>query len=107
MDYQTGKVYRGAEWQRVTAGPIPVVLLVKDHTVIPHIRVAQSTSALNWTEIELQVFSSDRSAASGLFALPQGDLQRLSLSSTQEGFVLKDAPLGGKVKWQVRLLNTQ
>jgi alpha-D-xyloside xylohydrolase len=107
MDYQTGKVYRGAQWQRITAGRIPVVLLVKDHTVIPHIRVAQSTSELNWTEIELRVFSSDRSAASGLFALPQGDLQRLSLSSTQEGFVLKDDPLRGKVKWQVKLLNIQ
>jgi hypothetical protein len=45
--------------------------------------------------------------ASGLFALPQGDLQRLSLSGTPEGFFLKGNPLRGKVKWQVRLLNVQ
>jgi alpha-D-xyloside xylohydrolase len=66
IDYQTGKVYRGAEWHQISSAQIPVVLLVKDHSVVPHIAVARSTSQMNWNEIELRVFSTDTSAATGL-----------------------------------------
>jgi alpha-D-xyloside xylohydrolase len=107
IDYQTGKVYRGAEWHRISSGQIPVVLLVKDHSVVPHIAVAQSTSQMNWNEIELRVFSTDTSAATGLFALPQGDLQTIRLDAAQKGFVMKDDPLRGKVKWQISRFSTQ
>ena len=107
IDYQTGKVYRGAEWRTISSGQIPVVLLVKDHSVVPHIAVAQSTSQMNWNDIELRVFSTDISAATGLFALPQGNLQTLRLEAARNGFVMKDDPLRGKVKWQVRRFTTQ
>jgi len=106
IDYQTGKVYRGGEWHQISSGRIPVVLLVKDHSVVPHIAVAQSTSQMNWNEIELRVFSTDSSAATGLFALPQGDLKTLRLDATQKDFVMKDDPLRGKVKWQVKRFRT-
>ena len=102
IDYQTGKVFRGSEWHKVSAGKIPVVLLVKDHSVVPHIALAQSTSQMNWNDIELRVFSTDVSAATGLFALPQGNLQTLRLETARNAFVMKDDPLGGKVKWQTR-----
>jgi len=101
IDYQTGKVYRGAQWLRIAPGRVPVVLLVKDHTVIPHAQVAQSTAEMNWKEIELRVFSTDRGAASGLFALPGESLQTLRLESSPQGFTLKDDPLRGRVKWQI------
>ena len=84
-----------------------MVLLVKNHSVVPHIAVAQSTSQMNWNEIELRVFSTDISAATGLFALPQGDLQTLRLEAAPNGFVMKDDPLRGKVKWQVSRFKTQ
>lgn len=106
-DYQTGKVYRGGEWHQISSGQIPVVLLVKDHSVIPHIAVAQSTSQMNWNEIELRVFSTDSSAVAGLFALPQGDLQTLRLETASNGLAIKDDPLRGKVKWQVRRFRTK
>jgi len=107
IDYQTGKVYRGAEWHQLSSGQIPVVLLVKDHSVLPHIAVAQSTSQMNWNEIELHVFSTDSSAVAGLFALPQGNLQTLRLETAPNGLVIKDDPLRGKVKWQIRRFKTQ
>ncbi len=107
IDYQTGKVYRGAEWRQISSGQIPVVLLVKDHSVIPHIAVAQSTSQMKWDEIELRVFSTDSSAVAGLFALPQGDLQTLRLEAAPNGPVIRDDPFRGKVKWQVRRFSTQ
>jgi alpha-D-xyloside xylohydrolase len=63
-------------------GRTPFVLLVKDHTAIPHAQIAQSTAEINWREIKLRVFSSDRAAASGLFALPGEGLQALKLDSS-------------------------
>jgi alpha-D-xyloside xylohydrolase len=102
IDYQTGKVYRGAQWLRIAPGRVPVVLLVKDHTVIPHAQVAQSTAEMNWKEIELRAFSTDRGAASGLFALPGESTQTLRLESSPQGFTLKDDPLRGRVKWQIK-----
>jgi alpha-D-xyloside xylohydrolase len=102
IDYQTGKGYRGAQWLRIAAGRIPVILLVKDHTVIPHAQIAQSTAEMNWKEIELRVFSVDGGAVSGLFALPGESLQTLTLDSSPQGFTLKDDPLRGRVKWQIK-----
>jgi alpha-D-xyloside xylohydrolase len=102
IDYQTGKAYAGAAWQDIAPGPIPIVLLVKDHSVIPHLKVAQSTSLMDWNNVELRVFSTDNNApASGLFSLPQGNLQTLNLNATPRGYVLQNDPLKGKVKWQV------
>ena len=44
IDYQSGKDYSGG-WQTIEAGKIPEIILVRDGTVIPHIALAQSTSA--------------------------------------------------------------
>jgi alpha-D-xyloside xylohydrolase len=100
IDYQTGKVYAGAQWHQIAAGQIPVVLLVKNHSVIPHVRVAQSTADIDWKNVELRVFSTDSAPVGGLFALPQGKLQSLNLSSTAAGYALQGDPLRGQVKWQ-------
>jgi alpha-D-xyloside xylohydrolase len=102
IDYQTGKTYAGARWHQITAGRIPVVLLVKDHSVIPHVRVAQSTSDIDWKNVELRVFSTDNSAtASGLFALPDGDVQSLKLTAPIGTYALQSDPLGGRIKWDI------
>ena len=97
IDYQTGHAYDGARWHEMTAGPIPIVLLVKDHTVLPHLAVAQSTSAMNWRDVELRVFSSDGGPAEGSFALPGERVQSLRV----EGARLIADPFGGRVKWRI------
>jgi alpha-D-xyloside xylohydrolase len=102
IDYQSGKVFQGAQWHQLTAGQIPVILLVKDHAVIPHARVAQNTAEIDWKNIELRVFSTDTSQATGLFAQPQGNLQTLKLDGSGQGYALKDDPLKGQVKWQIK-----
>lgn len=102
IDYQTNKMYQGTRWHKLAAGSIPVILLVKDHTVLPHIQVAQSTSMMDWREIELQVFSSDGSPASGLFARPDGEVRLLELEAKQGIFNLKNDPFKNKVKWQIK-----
>jgi alpha-D-xyloside xylohydrolase len=83
------------------------VLLVKDHSVIPHAAVAQSTSEINWGEIELRLFSTDNAPATGLFALPQDSIQTLRLEAAPNGFVMKDDPLRGRVKWRIKRIEAR
>jgi alpha-D-xyloside xylohydrolase len=101
IDYQTGRPYEGAAWHDVQAGDIPIVLMVRNHTVIPHIAVAQSTSAMNWDDIELRVFATDNERATGMFALPDGEPQELEMTPAGSTHTLARDPLGGSVRWRI------
>ena len=101
IDYQSGRSYPGAQWHQIKAGEIPVILLVKNHAVLPHIKVAQSTNEMDWANVELRVFSTDKAPVSGMFALPEGNLENLQLTFGRNAYVLGSDPLGGKVKWQI------
>jgi alpha-D-xyloside xylohydrolase len=102
IDYQTGRVYHGAAWHEIQPGQIPVVLLVKNHSVLPHINVAQSTRDMDWDNVELRVFSTDNAPLTGLFTRPGSDVQTLSLVPRGRGYVLAVDPQAGKVKWTIK-----
>jgi len=104
IDYQSGRIYTGAAWHDIPAGPIPIVVLVRNHAVIPHVAVAQHTGAIDWSDVELRVFSTDSGQATGGFALPNGELHTLELRPTASGYALLRDPLAGKVKWRVTLV---
>src|SRR2546430_11889991 len=57
--FRSGRSYAGAAWHDIPAAPIPIVVLVRNHAVIPHVAVAQHTAAINWSDVELRVFSTD------------------------------------------------
>ena len=97
IDYQSGRTYAGAQWHTIATGTIPIVLLVKNHSVLPHVAVAQSTSAIDWKNVELKVFSTDGAASEGTFIQPGGTVQTLRV----EGSRLVNDPTGGAVKWRV------
>jgi alpha-D-xyloside xylohydrolase len=101
IDYQTGRSYAGERWHQIKAGKIPVVLLVKNHAAVPHVKATQSTAEIDWKNVELRVFSTDHAPASGLFALPTGGVQSLNLTASPSGYALQADPLRGRVKWQV------
>ena len=46
IDYQTGKVYAPG-WNQIERGTLPIVILVKDGSAIPHIPVAQCLSLIH------------------------------------------------------------
>jgi len=79
------------------------VLLVKNHSVLPHIKVAQSTRDMDWDHVELRVFSTDSALVRGLFTRPGGELQNLSLVSRGRDYVLREDPQTGKVKWDIKV----
>jgi alpha-D-xyloside xylohydrolase len=97
IDYQSGRAYAGAAWHEIAAGTVPIVLLVKDHTVLPHVAVAQNTAAIDWKNVELRTFSSDGGVAEGSFILPGGSVQTLRVTGTS----LANEPLGGRVNWRI------
>jgi alpha-D-xyloside xylohydrolase len=91
IDYQTGKIYTGG-WHKIEAGKIPVVVLVREGSVIPHIALAQSTAQMDWSTLNLVIYSTDSKKASGLVCLPSDKVLHTL------NFVKK-----GNIKWKIRL----
>lgn len=69
IDYQTEKVYEGG-WPRIEAGSLPIIMLVRDGSVLPHLKLAQSTAEMDWSKMSLKVYSADKKQAEGLVCLP-------------------------------------
>lgn len=79
IDYQTEQTYRGGQWHKIKAGPVPCVILARSGSVIPHLELAQSTKDMNWSKVELRAFGAN-TEATGLFCLPTDKvLQQLVL----------------------------
>ncbi len=82
-----------------------MVMLAKDGAAIPHIKLAQSTSEMDWREIELVIFSVEASAAEGLLCLPEeGQLHalRLERKGEENDFVFTEDTLQTSVNWRLR-----
>ena len=103
IDYQTNKVYEGG-WHKIAAGEIPIVVLVKDGTVIPHIELAQSTSAMDWSELDLKVYASDdTNSAKAQIYLPDSEkVETIELSKGNGKFGINNNPFGSKVNFNVQ-----
>jgi alpha-D-xyloside xylohydrolase len=102
IDYQMGKVYTGG-WHHIEAGKIPAVILVRDGTVIPHIKLAQSAMQMDWSKLDLVVYATDTQKAQGLICLPSDNkLHSIRLSRKDNTFMLESDPLAGKVVWKIQ-----
>jgi alpha-D-xyloside xylohydrolase len=103
IDYQTNQIYFGG-WHNITAGQIPVVMLVRDGAVIPHMKVAQSTMQMDWSNLDMVVFAASSSKAKGLVCLPSENILRRIEATRRKGFfVLSGDPLAGKATATVRI----
>ncbi|MEI9971300.1 MAG: TIM-barrel domain-containing protein [Ignavibacteriota bacterium] len=101
IDYQTGKPYAGG-WHRIEAGQIPIVMLVRDGSVIPQIQPAQSTAQLDWSKLDMVVFASGAQTAHGLICLPSDNALHTMQATRRDGtFALTSDPLGGKARLSV------
>jgi alpha-D-xyloside xylohydrolase len=56
---------------------------------------------LDWTQIELRVFSSDDQPVSGYFSLPDGNPLEMRLVKDGQGYNLQRDPFEGKVDWKI------
>jgi alpha-D-xyloside xylohydrolase len=102
IDYQTGKSYAGG-WQKIEAGKLPIVALVRDGTDVPQIQLAQSTLQMDWSKLDLIVFAKDATTAKGWICLPTDNvLHELSLNKDGNTFKLASDPFAGKVTWKIQ-----
>jgi alpha-D-xyloside xylohydrolase len=84
IDYQSNKTYSGG-WQRIEAGAIPAVMLVREGAVIPHMKLAQSTAQMDWGKLDLVVFGPSAEKARGLVCLPSDTVLRRGTASELAG----------------------
>jgi alpha-D-xyloside xylohydrolase len=107
VDFQTGKLYAGG-WQKIEAGQIPVVLLVREGAIVPQMKPAQSTSQLDWKNLEMVVYAAGAQAAQGLVCLPSDNvLRRVDAARRGAAFALAADPLAGKAAVTVRLYSAK
>jgi alpha-D-xyloside xylohydrolase len=82
-------------------------MLVRDGAVIPHMKVAQSTMQMDWSNLDMVVFAASSPKAEGLVCLPSENvLRRIEAIRRKGSFALADDPLGGKATSTVRLYTT-
>jgi len=73
IDYQSGKVYSQG-WNKIEAGNIQAVILVRDGASIPHVKVAQSTDKIDWSSLYWKDYVADKKVAKGLLCLPSDNI---------------------------------
>lgn len=91
IDYQTQKAFEGGRYHQVEAGRIPIIVLVKDGSAIPHVPVAQSTQQIDWQAVEFVAYIAREEKASGLLCMPDSQPEQRTFDVTQK--VLKDIRL--------------
>jgi alpha-D-xyloside xylohydrolase len=102
INYQTQEVYDKG-WHHLKSGKIPAVILVKDGSVLPHAKLAQSTKDIDWNNLELAVYSTTNTAT-GKVCLPSDNILReIVVDRKGSKFNLRKDPLEGKVKWSLAL----
>ena len=80
---------------------IAAIVLVRDGAIIPHVKVAQCTKDIDWTNIQLNVYSTSASAK-GFVYLPSDNLIHEVVVDKRSGkFVLQNDSYGGTIKWTI------
>jgi len=97
INFQSGEVYNKG-WNHIKGGKIACAILVRDGAAIPKIKLAQSTQAMDWKNIEWVVYSTDKKAATGLICLPSDNV--LHAISVENNRIAND-PYNGAVKWNI------
>ena len=78
---------------------------MKNGTVIPHIKLAQSIKNMDWTKLSLQVFADDKTTtASGLVYLPEGTaVEKVTVNKKRTAFEVAPNALNGKTTFKVEV----
>jgi alpha-D-xyloside xylohydrolase len=100
IDYQSGEKYNTG-WHHIKCGEIEAIILVKEGACLPMVQVAQSTSQIDWNNMELVVFGSTDNT-SAMVCLPSDNiLKKIEVAKNNEGYVLVSNPLPESVKLTV------
>ncbi len=106
INYTTNDIHEGLQWIHIKVTQIPGIVLVRNGAVIPHIALAQSTSFMDWSRIEMIVFSDDKNKLSnGIWYHPvQKGLTKFEAVFTEAGWELNRLS-DTKIKFNVKAFN--
>jgi len=102
IDMQTRKHYTQG-WHDITAGPVQAIILVRDGTILPQIKVAQHTGEMEWTNIDLVIYTSGPEAKGKLFAPGDEMVTELKVSRKGKNYIM-DTGLNNSVKRNFKLV---
>jgi alpha-D-xyloside xylohydrolase len=97
VDYQRGDRHGGPRWERLAAGDVPIVVLVRSPAAIPTAAPAQSTDEIDWTNLGLDVFAAEGQVETWV-RLPEEPEPHHLVINARELEVIDD-PLRGRVGW--------
>ncbi len=100
IDYQSGKTYSGG-WHIIGAGDVPIVALVKEGSVIPHIALAQTTRNMDWSNITLRIYGKADQATGKLYLPEAESWKEIVLTQTGNGYEITDDPFEGRVEFEL------
>ena len=69
IDYQTGEIYNPG-WNHIECGELPIIMMVKDGSAIPHVPLAESTDKIDWNKVSWKKYLANKTKAEGLLCLP-------------------------------------
>lgn len=100
VDYQTGATYGGG-WHHIKTGELPIIMLVKSGTVLPHIGLAQSTADMDWSELDLVVYGDGEQSAGNVYLPESEELHEVRVNRADGSLNLDSDPLDGEVEWKI------
>lgn len=83
IDYQTHKSYEGGRVYEIEAGSVPIIVLVKDGAIVPHIPLAQSTQEMDWSAVEFVAFMAHTHHADGVICTPNAHPEQIHYELNQ------------------------
>ena len=102
IDYQTGKTY-SAGWNEITAGDLQIIMLVREGAIIPHVKLAQSTDAIDWKTIELVTYGNQPERSMAQIYLPSDQQwHTVSIERKGERMAIKRNSPADDIRWTVR-----
>jgi alpha-D-xyloside xylohydrolase len=83
-------------------------MLVRSGAVIPHIKLAQSTHNMDWSNLELKVYGNNHDKATGLICLPVNQfLKTVSVIQKDGAFQLESDPFAGTLTLRITPVKTK
>ncbi len=101
VDFQTGKQYP-AGWNRIKCGEIEAIILVKEGACIPMVKVAQSTSMIDWNNIELVVYGKAGEKTSTTVCLPSDNIiKTIEIQAKDNKYSMISNPFSENIKFKI------
>lgn len=102
IDYQTGTLYQGNQWHEVATEKVPIIVMVREGTVLPLAKVAQSTQEIAWDDLELRAYGRPQATSAARLTLADGDQLAVEvMQGDEQSPQLIHDPSDGKIHWTI------